>query len=267
MSTHFVKFRSNALNCNGEFVVHLPDKNLPPFLLQGNPNYNRPAKTLILLHGYSGDQTDWLYNSPVADFSMRYNLAIVMPSGGLDFYLNQAPTGRKYQTFIGEDLIKYLQDTFNIATKKEDTYIGGLSMGGFGALHTGFAYPEKFNGIIALSSALIIHQLKNMTPDSQNEVMANYEYYVSTFGDLSKAENSPLDPEYLFTQNQEKGIENPEIFMACGSEDFLIEPNRAMAKFLKEHNANLTYVEHPGIHNWDFWNLTIKEGLEHFFNK
>ncbi|MBR6957977.1 MAG: hypothetical protein IKH73_05975 [Erysipelotrichaceae bacterium] len=68
MATHYVRFRSEALARNGEFYIHLPvpADELPPFL-KGNPYYSRKPKTLILLHGYSGDCTDWLYNAPAAD--------------------------------------------------------------------------------------------------------------------------------------------------------------------------------------------------------
>ena len=50
MSTHSVRFRSPSLNCQTEFWVHLPEKNLPPFIIGDNPHYKRPTKTIILLH-------------------------------------------------------------------------------------------------------------------------------------------------------------------------------------------------------------------------
>lgn len=262
MALQHVRFRANSLARNGEFYLFLPDKDIPPFMM-GNPHYNRPVKTLILLHGYSGDCTDWTFNAPVQDYSMKYNLAIVIPTGGLNFYLDKKETGRQYCKFIGEDLIKYLRDTYGLALTKEDTYIGGLSMGGFGALHTGFAYPETFSGVIALSSALIIHQLKDMKPNMQDPVMANYEYYVDTFGDLSKAEESDNNPEILFKKNKENNISNPKIFMACGTEDFLYKNNVDMKEFLEKENAELKYVEGPGIHNWDFWIPRCEEGIKY----
>jgi len=267
MSTHFVKFRSNALARNGEFYIHLVDRNLPPMFTQGNPCYRRKAKTIILLHGYSGDCTDWLYNSAAADFSLKYNLNVVMPTGGLDFYLDQKATGHKYAQFIGEDLIHYLRDTFRIALKKEDTFIGGLSMGGFGALHTGLMYPETFSGIMALSSALIIYHLKDMKKDMGDPVMANYEYYVNAFGDLKKAEKSEHNPEVLFRKNLRNNVRNPKIYMACGTEDFLLEPNRRMAAFFKKQKAEYTYVEGPGIHDWNFWTPHAYEGIEYLLKK
>jgi S-formylglutathione hydrolase FrmB len=118
--------------------MHLPPKT-PPFFMKDNPYYQRERKVMVLLHGYTGDATDWLYNSAAADLSMRYNLAIVMPNGGISFYLDRKSTGRQYAKFIGEELIDYLRETFGLAMTKEDTLIGGVSMGGFGALHTGLA--------------------------------------------------------------------------------------------------------------------------------
>ncbi len=265
MSTLFVRFRSEALACNGEFHMILPPKELPPFL-QGNPYYNRKPKTLILLHGYSGDCTDWLYNSAAADYSMKYNLAIVMPSGGISFYVDKKATGHQYCRFIGEELVDYLRDTFNLATEREDTLIGGLSMGGFGALHTGLMYPNTFSGIMALSSALIVESLKDMSPKMKDPVMANYEYYVDTFGDLSKAAKSDHNPKVLYRRNKRKGIDNPRIYMACGSEDFLIAPNRDLADFFRKQKADFTYSEGPGIHDWAFWTPHAYEGIDYLLN-
>lgn len=266
MSTLFVKFRSQALASNGEFYIHLPDKEIP-FFLKDNPYYQRKTKTLILLHGYSGDCTDWLYSSAALDFSLKYNLAIVMPTGGVGFYLDKKATGHQYCKFIGEDLVKYLRDTFNIALDREDTNIGGLSMGGFGALHTGLTYPETFGGIMALSSALIVYGLKDMSPKMKDNGMANYEYYVDTFGDLSKAEKSDHNPEVLYKRNKKKNITNPKIYMACGTEDFLIEPNHKLRDFFKKQKADFFYEEGPGIHNWDFWTPYAYKGIEYLLNK
>lgn len=261
MAIHHVKFRANSLCGNGEFYMFLPDKEIPPFL-KDNPHYSRPAKTLILLHGFSGDCTDWLYSAPVQDYSLRYNLAIVMPTGGLNFYLDKKETGRQYCRFIGEDLINYLRNTYGLAKDKDDTFIGGVSMGGFGAFHTALTYPDRFFGLMALSSALIIHQLKDMKPDMP-EIMANYEYYVDTFGDLSIAEESDHNPEVLYIRNKESGIQNPRIFMACGTEDFLYKENIAMKSFLESQDADFRYIEGPGMHDWRFWIPSSEQGIEY----
>ena len=162
--------------CRPTRVQLLLPNDVQEMAVQDNENYNRPMKTLVLLHGYSGSCDDWLTGSRVQEISGMYNLAIAMPSGENSFYLDQKGTGRAYATFVGKELIAYLQKTFGIAMKAEDTFIGGLSMGGFGALHTGLLYPENYSKIAALSSALIVHEVMEMKEGIGNAV-ADYDYY------------------------------------------------------------------------------------------
>ena len=266
MSNLHVTFRTPSLVLPGEFWMYLPEKNMPPLpFLPPNPNYDRPAKTLILLHGFSGNCQDFLCNSVASQISFLYNMAVVMPSGGLNFYLDLPATGQKYQTFIGEDLVNYLRDTFGLAMTREDTFIGGASMGGFGALHTAFAYPDRFSKVMALSSALIIDELKDMEPGYQDaNVMANYEYYALTFGDLKTAKERDCNPEVLYRKLKAEGKPLPQIYMACGTEDFLLRHNRDMRDFLQSEGADLRYEEGPGMHDWSVWNPRSMEGIEWF---
>lgn len=265
MSTLHVSFWAQALARPAEFYLVKPDKFLPPFLAD-NPHYKRPTKTLILLHGFSGDCHDWLYNGGASNLSMQYNLAVVMPTGGVSFYLDQPATGHNYCSLIGDELINYLRDTFGLAQTPEDTWIGGNSMGGFGALHTAFAYPDCFSGVVALSSALIVHQLPKMEPGMGNP-MANYAYYVETFGDLKTAEDRDCNPEFLYKCAVSKGKPLPRIYMACGTEDFLIHENRSMRDFLEEQKADFIYKEGPGVHDWSFWIPRSNEGIRWLLNE
>ncbi len=232
----------------------------PPMFRQNNPCYERPAKTLILLHGYSGGKTDWMLNSPIQDLAARYNLAVACPAGENSFYLNQKGTGRAFGDYIGRDLPQFLRDTFGLAKNSEDTLIGGYSMGGFGALHAGLSHPETFGHIIALSSALIVHEVAQMTPGTGNH-MADYDYYAATFGEPGELLASKNNPEALVRERKEEGKAIPGVFMACGSEDFLIEPNRAFHQFLMEEQVPVTWHESPGIHDFVFWNKWIEPGI------
>ena len=149
---------------------------------------------------------------------------------------------------------------FGLSDKKEDTYIGGLSMGGFGAIHTALAYPDTFGKMFGLSSALIIHDIMGMKEGAANEV-ADYDYYHKVFGDLDQLETSHANPEYLVKERLEKGDTIQPIYMACGTEDFLLEQNRAFRDFLKESGVELTYHESKGIHDWDFWNEYLEKAI------
>ena len=242
------------------FMAAIPN-DVPPMMMEGNPCYKRPMKTLYLLHGFSGHFGDWMYGSLMSNLAMKYNLAIIAPNGDNSFYLNWGGTGFDYETFVGEDLVQYTRSVFGLSDKKEDTYIGGLSMGGFGAIHTALAYPDTFGKMFGLSSALIIHDIMGMKEGAANEV-ADYDYYHKVFGDLDQLETSHANPEYLVKERLEKGDTIQPIYMACGTEDFLLEQNRAFRDFLKESGVELTYHESKGIHDWDFWNEYLEKAIQ-----
>lgn len=234
--------------------------------ISGNPYFKRQAKNVYLLHGYSGCDNDWFANVPLGELANKYNVNFFMPCGDNSFYLNQKATGFKYADFVGEEFINYTRKTFSLSDKREDTFIGGLSMGGFGALHTAFAFPKNFSKVIALSSALIINGIKDMKEGDENPV-ANYEYYRQMFGDLEKVADSENNPEVLVRKLVENKSDLPEIYMACGTEDFLIEANNEFKNYLDSLKVPVTYFTGPGIHDFVFWRAQIQAGLEWALNK
>ena len=264
MAVFQVDYYSKALEKCTCFHMVLPN-DLPPMMVEENENYNRKMKTLFLLHGYSGSSKDWLMGSSVNEMAGKYNMAVVMPSGDNSFYLDGRGKGRAYCKYVGEELVEYIRSTFNLATNKEDTFIGGLSMGGFGAMHTGLYYPETFGKVVALSSAFIIHNIKNKTEGYKDEI-ADYDYYTYVFGDLSKLEDSVNNPEYLIKKLKKEGTKIPDLYIACGTEDFLLEENRAFYKFLKDEKVEVKYIESPGEHNWQFWNYYLEPSIKWLLN-
>lgn len=225
-----------------------------------NPHFNRPAKNVYLLHGYSGCDTDWFTNAPLGDLANRFNVNFFMPNGDNSFYINQPETGAKYCNYVGREFIEYTRKTFNLSSDREYTFIGGLSMGGFGALHTALAFPETFGKTIALSSALIVDGLKYFTPEMDNP-MANYEYYRHAFGDLSKVEETDANPKVLARKLMEANAVRPEIFMACGTEDFLFKANSDFKAYLDSISYPATFVTAPGVHDFVFWRAHLEKGL------
>ena len=156
---------SDALRRGASFSVYLPNDIGP----EGHTKYfDRPTKVLFLLHGYTGTRADWIKDTSILSLAARYNLALVCPSGENSFYLDGEETGRQYQRYVGQELVEYVRKTFGLSDRREDTFIGGISMGGFGAVHTGLAYPETFSKIVSLSAALIVHKVAAMKPDDPN---------------------------------------------------------------------------------------------------
>ena len=179
---------------------------------------------------------------------------------GLD-YLNTAYKGISEKIINANGLVNYIKATFGLCTNREDTYIGGLSMGGFGAIHTALKYNDTFSKAFALSSALIIHDIKNRDESFSNGV-ADYYYYGSVFGNLNYLEKSENNPEELVRRLKNNSEVIPSIFMACGKQDFLIEQNRAFHKFLIENDINVDYKEDDGSHDWEFWNKYLEKSIE-----
>ena len=242
-----IEYFSNALQRMTSFEMIIPND-----LKENEHLPERPTRTLFLLHGYSGKAGNWVPE----ELTKKYNFAILMPTGENSFFLNGISTGHNFQTMLGEELVDYARMTFRLAVKPEETYIAGLSMGGFGAIHTGLAYPDRFGKIGALSSALIIHDIARLKP-GDNHVLANYEYYRECFGDLEKVESGENNPEILVQKLKREKKKIPEIYMSCGTEDFLIENNRRFHQFLINEGIAHQYHEAPGIHDMKFWSEHI----------
>lgn len=215
---------------------------------------SRKTRTLFLLHGYTGDAGNWVPEY----IAQKYNFAIVVPNGENAFWLDGLSSGHKFCTFVGEELVEYVRSTFGLAMGADETCIMGMSMGGFGALHTALAYPDNFGKAAAMSSALIVHGIARMKEGESNPV-ANYEYYRECFGDLDKVLESDNNPEVLARRLKESGNKLPEIFMSCGTEDFLLENNREFHRYLESIDVPHVYLESKGIHDMVFWDeYTIK---------
>ena len=231
------------------------------FHMPGMPEREKkPFKTMYLLHGIFGNYSDWLVGSRIVPWAEERNLAVIMPSGDNSFYVDHEKSGAMYGEFYGRELIDVTRELFPLSDKREDTFIAGLSMGGYGAMRNGLKYHETFSSIAALSGALVRDNIASSTNDTPT-IIGRRSYFESVFGDLDKLVGSDKDPKALVTMLKNSGAPFPSIYIACGTEDFLIEPNRDYHKFLQENGVEHTYVEGPGAHTWDFWDEYILKVL------
>lgn len=223
-------------------------------------HYDREPMNLILLHGLTGTDTDWLYGGVAQEMAVQYHLNVFMPTVGNTFYLDKGYAGANWCEYVGSELPAYIRDTFRLDVSRENTIIGGLSMGGYGALHTALAYPEAFGACIALSSALVIHEYAEVGRRATDVVPR--EMMRDVFGDPKAVEASDKNPEVQYLALKNAGAAIPRIYLACGTEDSLIGHNRSFASFLKAHDADFIFEEGPGVHNWAFWNQYLEKGLD-----
>lgn len=221
----------------------------------------KPLKTLYLLHGIFGNYTDWVNGTRIQAWAEANDLAVIMPSGENRFYLDDEKSGELYGEFIGKELVEFTRKLFPLSDKREDTFIAGLSMGGYGAIRNGLKYAENFGCVIGLSAALV-HDTWKDADNSAPIFTFRRNYYEAVFGEYDKVKGSDKDPKALLLKLKEEGRPVPKMYLCCGTEDGLVTANRDFRDFLNENGVDLTYVEGPGKHDWVFWDTYIKKVLD-----
>jgi len=115
---------------------------------------------LVMLHGLDGDHTDWVNKGHLDQAADALILAgeikpliILMPDGDNSFYVNG--TYGEYETYVVDELIGAVDAEFPTAATRDSRFIGGLSMGGYGALYLGLRHADLFSAIGAHSPAIL----------------------------------------------------------------------------------------------------------------
>ena len=214
--------------------------------------------TLYLLHGLSDDHTIWTRRTAIERYAAARNLAVVMPAVGRSFYQDMA-NGAKYWTFVSEELPALCQRYFPLSGERQDNFAAGLSMGGYGALRLGLARPEKFAAAASLSGALnLARRLKDADKPASRISKAEW---TGIFGPSLQA---PLDADlWLLAQKVAAGTGlKPELYLACGTEDELIEDTRTFRKHLATQKLTATYQESAGTHEWSYWDAQIRQVIK-----
>lgn len=259
MAVFEITFFSNALTRLVPMTAILPIERPQHQGASGKPA-TEAFRSIYLLHGFSGTNTDWIRGSRIEQLAMEHNVAVFMPAGENGFYLDDPIRAAHYEQLLCDDLIEFTRATFPLSHRREDTTIGGFSMGGYGALRNGLKRADIFGNIIALSSAIITESIAQMKPDTPNPI-APYSYYVHTFGKLEDVAGSDKDPKALAKHIAFNNDAAPNLFMACGTEDFGIESNRSYSNYLNEIGFNHVFKQSEGAHNWKFWDEYIEKGL------
>ena len=249
-------YMSMALHRPIQFNVILPGDGIfvPP------DAFDKPFKTLYLLHGYTAGLQEHLKFMDVQTLSSMNNLAVVMPEGDVHFYVNDPDGCAAWSDYIGQELVDFTRKVFPLSHRREDTLIGGISMGGFGALINGMRFHETFGHILAISPALVKNELPLAT-DEPNHVGATKGSFESVFGDLDKYPESDMNPAHLAARLRAEGAELPEIYLACGRNDMLCAAARELHSDFIRLGVRHRYVEGPGCHEAIFFYPHLNHGL------
>ena len=251
-----VDFFSDALGMCAEMDVILPERARGQIGMNGAAT-NEKYPTLYLLHGMSDDHTIWQRRTSIERYVSDLGLAVVMPSTHLGWYTDMY-RGHNYWTYISKELPAICRSFFpNMSDRREDTFAAGLSMGGYGAMKCGLCAPETFSKVASLSGGLDAASICE-----NNKVRVDNTLWEDIFGPADKVRGSFND---LFAQAEKLSASDgpkPDIFMWCGTEDFLYEQNTAMRDHLNKLGFNLHYEESPGDHQWKYWDEKIQTVLK-----
>lgn len=249
--THLkINFFSNALGMDTIVNVLLPRDftNQDP-VEDGVQKY----KTLYLLHGYFGNQEDWMRYTTIEHYANKYRLAVVMPSAYNSYYCNMVH-GFNYYDYISTELPNYLEELLPLAKQKENRFVAGLSMGGYGALKLGLTETNRFHAAISLSGALDIHFIHTRPSDELRTKQIH-----AIFGDEIENKN---DLFYLADHLKQS---SPKLYIACGTDDFLYDSNIKFIDHLKELRIPHTFIQNKGDHTWEYWDHNIELALDWLF--
>ncbi len=242
------------------FECHFPSKVLQKdvtvnVILPDDMKEGERAKTLYLLHGYSGDHTSWTRYSSIERYARDRRLAVIMPDVNNSYYADMA-FGYPYFTFLTEELVRFMETVFPVAKTRKDRFVAGLSMGGYGAFKWAFSKPEMFCKAISLSGALDVEQVMQRLEDKDRE-----KYFISVFGSLSvKGTSDDLTHLIEHTDLNDLGL-----YIACGTEDFLFSDNESFHAVLEHKKIPHIYRTAAGAHTWSFWDEHILFAIDWLF--
>jgi putative tributyrin esterase len=221
-----------------------------------------PWPTYYLLHGLSDDSSMWLRRSRVDAYHSIYPMMVVMPDGGRGFYTNNHD-GPAWAQHIGEELPAMIERVFPARASREARAIGGLSMGGYGALRVGLAYGQTFSAIHAHSGVTFLSD-------------DFWRFWATELGEKSVAFRAlqaelrrivgqfPVGGDHHLPTLARRALRAktlPSIHFDCGTEDFLLRDNRALrAAFLRARVPHV-YSERAGAHEWGYWDTEVERAL------
>lgn len=229
--THITRF-SAVLQEHLKISVILPD-NLP----------NKPLPTIWLLHGLGENGSCWYRFTTIENLASQYQVAVIMPNVYRSFYMDEV-NGLSYWTYLTKELMPELRRMLPLSTLRNQNFVIGNSMGGFGALKFGFKHPEWFSAVAALSPAV---NLRDIIP---------------IMSDISRVFGPKLPKNYL--ENLALTAPNDQLkeiqwYRSIGDHDFMRDSNDHFTDFMNSLGMNETYSVTPGDHDWTFWDNEIKK--------
>ena len=214
-----------------------------------------PFPVFYLLHGLSDDHTAWTRRSSIERYVSGLPLIVIMPNGERGFYTDAKERPKAaYETNIVQDIVGFVDRTFQTIPTREGRVVAGLSMGGYGAVKLALKYPDLFCAGVSHSGALAF---------AQRDFSASDGWASEWRPVLGPSPAGGVDDNFALAETIDRA-KLPALRIDCGVDDFLIEENRAFDAHLTALGIPHEYEEHPGGHSWEYWDAHIQETLTFF---
>lgn len=226
----------------------------------GYPDTPAPFKTLYFLPGYSASAEEIATGLPMRQMSAKYGIAIVIPDGENSFYSDHPERATNHGSYVEKELVETTRALFpQLSHKREDTFIGGISMGGYGACVHGLHANETFGKILMMSPAIQADMLFKPEDDGKEGAVPS-SIFDSVLGGMEAYKNSYMNPMKAIADMKAAGTEIPKMYMCCGKQDVLVyDACASFRDYLREQNVPMTYVESDGVHMVPYWDEQLEE--------
>ena len=224
--------------------------------IEASSDIGELPRVLYLLHGYSDDHSIWMRRTSVERYAAEHNLAVIMPAVNHSFYCNEVH-GERYWDYVSQELPSVMQSFFRISSKPEDTYVAGLSMGGYGAMRLALTYPERFAAAASFSGAVdLVYRAEEINEEGKD--------WGRIFGE-EKLRDTDVDLMHLMKINA-VAPHKPRLYVSCGTEDFLYPLHQRFVPALRKNGWDVTSYEEPdAVHEWGFWDRQIKRFIDFMY--
>jgi len=254
MSLGTLYFYSEVLHSSQKVNIILPE----PRTVENMPMED--MEVLYLLHGAQGSAHSWVSSSSVERYLYESgrNMAVIVPTMKTNFYTDHK-IGDQYFTYVSKELPKIVESYLHISPKRENTYVAGLSMGGYGAIKVALYNPERFTMAAAFSGA-VGDSVTNIVKRAEAQTERIPIQFI--FGTSEEFINSENDTNYLLEKCVAEGKPLPKLYISCGSADSLYDANVAFAKKAKDLGYDVKFhMEKAMGHAWSFWDAEVEKLL------
>jgi S-formylglutathione hydrolase FrmB len=211
---------------------------------------------LYLLHGFSGNYADWIKKDvELNQFADNDQVIIVCPDGNFASWYIDSPEHKDlmYDTYLSKELVNWIDQHYTTITSREGRAITGLSMGGFGALHTAIKHPDVYGAVGSMSGGVDLRPFADAF--GIKSVLGEYRKYPQRWD-----ENSIINMLYLIKPS------SLAITFTCGHEDFFHDVNNDLDSKMWQMKIPHDYSVRPGGHTWEYWIDSLKYQMV-FFNQ